>query len=652
MDTMNEMGSAGFFGIMNQTAAGSTDFGQDADVSASAGQFAALLEGKTVTPETLNSEAAFSVEELFSSEEGDLIHKIESLSEIDALLKRVSVLLGLNVDMEQSLNKVDPEEVPEEMVSQLADFLAGIKEFSELLHSTSESGEDIEINGEIISGNDLKVVSGQLAQEGLNLEIQFNKLDISEEITLKLAEIQNREITGTGLAVAVNPKELTGSPIPESLTALLEKEETELEDLISNIRLLATTAKREADGTVSLNILSKQGEGVKEALIKSSYPNGEQLGNKGAEAGVNSDNNILQSASDVQPVSSDVQPVLSDVLPVLSDVQPVLTDIQPVSSEVQPVITDVQPVITDVQPVITDVQPVITDVQPVSSEVQAVSSESLLSASEIATVNETSDIESDVSDSFDSEFQITADFVESDLNGKSGEDVDGDDENSRKTFMKMMEALGDETKDEDGNDPFSITSDDSADPADSLLTAANSEELADFASLDVEGDSRIVMNEMTETKAPRAHTPRSFEQMVMDQVSGKLADAAKEGVREITLVLKPELLGEVKLTIQLEGDLVAAKLQVESQQVKQIVESNLQTLRDALAEQNLRAGSLDVNVGNGENQRNAEEHSPSRRRKREMASSEIAGWMRRRPATNSSSIAASDTWNSGSLGVT
>ena len=44
---------------------------------------------------------------------------------------------------------------------------------------------------------------------------------------------------------------------------------------------------------------------------------------------------------------------------------------------------------------------------------------------------------------------------------------------------------------------------------------------------------------------------------------------------------------------------LAARIQVENQQVKQIVESNLQLLKDALAEQNLQAGSFEVNVGDG-----------------------------------------------------
>jgi flagellar hook-length control protein FliK len=42
--------------------------------------------------------------------------------------------------------------------------------------------------------------------------------------------------------------------------------------------------------------------------------------------------------------------------------------------------------------------------------------------------------------------------------------------------------------------------------------------------------------------------------------------------------------------------MVTAKIQVESQQVKQIIENNMQSLRNALQEHNLQSGSLDVSV--------------------------------------------------------
>ena len=53
----------------------------------------------------------------------------------------------------------------------------------------------------------------------------------------------------------------------------------------------------------------------------------------------------------------------------------------------------------------------------------------------------------------------------------------------------------------------------------------------------------------------------------------------------------------VKLTI--DGDVVMGKIYVETQQVKHIIETNMQSLKDSLAQHNLQTGSFDVNVGGG-----------------------------------------------------
>ncbi len=101
-----------------------------------------------------------------------------------------------------------------------------------------------------------------------------------------------------------------------------------------------------------------------------------------------------------------------------------------------------------------------------------------------------------------------------------------------------------------------------------------------------------------------AHPMRTLEESVMTQVSDRLHTALRNGVHEVRIHLRPESLGEVRLRIQMDGDVVMARIHVESQQVKQIVESNLQSLRDALSEQNLQAGAFDVNVDRGSGQEN------------------------------------------------
>lgn len=116
---------------------------------------------------------------------------------------------------------------------------------------------------------------------------------------------------------------------------------------------------------------------------------------------------------------------------------------------------------------------------------------------------------------------------------------------------------------------------------------------------------------------------RTLESSVVNQVSEKLNGAVRSGINEIRIQLRPESLGEVKLSIRMDGDIVIAKINVENQQVKQIIESNLQSLKDSLAEHNLQAGSFDVNVGDGWNrQQDAQQWSDVQRQSGENGPAE------------------------------
>ncbi len=94
---------------------------------------------------------------------------------------------------------------------------------------------------------------------------------------------------------------------------------------------------------------------------------------------------------------------------------------------------------------------------------------------------------------------------------------------------------------------------------------------------------------------------RQIEDSVIQQVADKLSNAVKTGVSEIRVMLRPESLGDVQMRIRVEGDVVTGKMYVENQQVKHIIEANLQTLKDSLSQQHLTIGSfsVDVNHGNG-----------------------------------------------------
>jgi flagellar hook-length control protein FliK len=97
-------------------------------------------------------------------------------------------------------------------------------------------------------------------------------------------------------------------------------------------------------------------------------------------------------------------------------------------------------------------------------------------------------------------------------------------------------------------------------------------------------------------------TMRQIEESVIQQVAEKLNVAVKTGITEIRVLLHPDSLGDVQIKIKVEGDVVTGKMYVESQQVKHIVEANLQTLKNSLmSHHNLSVGSfsVDVNHDNG-----------------------------------------------------
>ncbi|MBN1309416.1 MAG: flagellar hook-length control protein FliK [Chitinispirillaceae bacterium] len=92
---------------------------------------------------------------------------------------------------------------------------------------------------------------------------------------------------------------------------------------------------------------------------------------------------------------------------------------------------------------------------------------------------------------------------------------------------------------------------------------------------------------------------RMTDTAIMDQIAGRLQNVIRSGLSEVRLQLRPESLGEVTMRIRMEGDVVAAKIEVQNQQVKEIMERNLPMLREALAQQHLTAGSFDIQINDG-----------------------------------------------------
>ncbi len=85
-----------------------------------------------------------------------------------------------------------------------------------------------------------------------------------------------------------------------------------------------------------------------------------------------------------------------------------------------------------------------------------------------------------------------------------------------------------------------------------------------------------------------------------DQLFSQIVDQVKvmtsNGHSQMELSLKPDHLGKLQLHVSLENHLITAKFVAESEQVKQIIETNLVQLRKSLQENGVQVDSLQVTV--------------------------------------------------------
>ncbi len=84
---------------------------------------------------------------------------------------------------------------------------------------------------------------------------------------------------------------------------------------------------------------------------------------------------------------------------------------------------------------------------------------------------------------------------------------------------------------------------------------------------------------------------------IIGQIVQKAKIISTPGVTKMQIELKPEHLGKLNLSITSENGSVTARFNAESHQVKSVIESNLNVLRDALAEQGVKVDQLIVNLG-------------------------------------------------------
>ena len=106
----------------------------------------------------------------------------------------------------------------------------------------------------------------------------------------------------------------------------------------------------------------------------------------------------------------------------------------------------------------------------------------------------------------------------------------------------------------------------------------------------------IAMNATTEVFETKA-TNMQEQIDVIRQISEKVDINLFEDKSEMIIKLKPDHLGKVTVEIAVENGNITAKFLAESQKVKEILESNMQDLKDHLAKQGMMIQDLSVSVG-------------------------------------------------------
>ncbi len=120
--------------------------------------------------------------------------------------------------------------------------------------------------------------------------------------------------------------------------------------------------------------------------------------------------------------------------------------------------------------------------------------------------------------------------------------------------------------------------------------------LRDFSKTQVSNDNG---SEISPTKA-KDHSV--LEEKVLDQVKGGIRIILKRGGNGIRIRLHPPSLGQIRMEVTVNSDMVRTFMVAESNLVKGIIEGNINQLKQAFQEQGLRMEQFNVHVNNGQGQ--------------------------------------------------
>jgi flagellar hook-length control protein FliK len=147
-------------------------------------------------------------------------------------------------------------------------------------------------------------------------------------------------------------------------------------------------------------------------------------------------------------------------------------------------------------------------------------------------------------------------------------------------------------------------------------------EMAVLRNIEVDNSRNPQLVELS--KASANGTPKP-DQNLFNQIMEGTKLSISEDVSEMFLKLKPDNLGNLSMKISIERGIVVARFDVESQMVKETIESNLEDLRNALSDKGFEIKEFNVSVNkDSDNQESSFSYfSKKKAKKNTLGSSEI-----------------------------
>jgi flagellar hook-length control protein FliK len=580
--------------------------------------------------------------------------KMNAVENIEEVLRSVSELLNLDIDTNLPMVNFDVEEMPREVIEQLAELLVIFKDISDAFLETGIKNENLENRGNVYTPEQSIATGQYLQQETLKLELSFAELGITEEVAQEAMKISPKIEANTGLHFAADLEKKTPAQqiLPKSLESILSQENVksetgEIKNVVERLKEAMSTvqnssAKVETENVENTNTINKANENavkapvidalnglkkeiakevksevkseiketpkteIKEAKIAVETTENKEVAKEKAEKAeiktevkVNVENKEIAKEKSVnaevkteKEVAKEAANEIAKEIGKKSEIKE--TGKAKAKTEAKTEVkseTKVEVKSETKTEIKTEIKTATKTETKVEVKTETKTEANTVAKTEIKTeVKSTSTLENS---------ETTAKTkTESKESAEVKNDVKSAEIPETKASAKKHYAKNEAQAQAKAND---VLNNEFVSPIKDSIIRSTEANIASPIALDGVSIEASKFSDASEIQSVSPRFIKLFEKEIIEQVQKTiLSTANKNGSHQISLTLNPEKLGEVKLTIQVDGNVVSAKINVENLQVKNIIEQNLQQLKEALDKQNLSAGSLDVNVGENE----------------------------------------------------